>query len=415
MSRFIHRDVQVQEALERATTAFDAQLPQLAIQYARQALDREPHNLKARLIQAQAQLAMNCPQDALDALDAAGYHDAMGARGPQAGLLRAAALARCDRNDLARVQLAHVIAQCPDDDRAYRLLAQVCLKTGDGNGAIENLRQVQRLAPSDQAVTRVLAQLLDSDGAELIGAADPASKLRLAQTFRRAKRDRDAQEIYIDLLQCQDEDGELWLEAGRLSDELGADAQTIERLEHAARLSAADDVTVFCALAQAHMHAGRFCAAGHRWWQVARRESACVMAWAGLLVCALCCNRKRAAHYAQHNLDRRSSKAERRALLANLWQHAAMGKIIAPHDEQNPTSALLLDRLLDSAAAALTDHAAQHPHRADTHYHLAVCRDGLGHEAAAQQHVDNALRINPNYQAARSLADRLETPASRAA
>ena len=48
----------------------------------------------------------------------------------------------------------------------------------------------------------------------------------------------------------------------------------------------------------------------------------------------------------------------------------------------------------------------QHPHWADTHYHAAVCHAALDQPRAAQDQVQAALDINPNYGAAVTLAGR---------
>lgn len=423
MSKQLDQDARAQQRLDRALAALDAHLPRMAIDLLEKVLEIQPHNLTARIALSRAQLAMNQPADALTALDAAGFYDPQLVSGPQAGLLRAQALLCSDRHELARGQLNRVIELCPDDDRAYRMMVELCLKDNDQSGAIEHLTHVRRLAPSDHRAGRMLAHLLQTQdpqaSAQMIESDDPASQLRIARMHRLAGRDRDAEEIYQHLLKQQTEDDQLWLEAGQLSDESGADAQAIMRLEKAVSIGDQNRVAALCALAQAHMHAGRFSTAGHHWWQVTRHEPTHVAAWAGLLVCALHCDRPRIIKNARRNLERQTSKVQRREQLALMWQHAAMGEVIAktnqPLAAKQPTEPTLLDQLLHSAAHTFAQNAKKYPGRADTHYHLAVCQNAIDDESDAKQNVLKALEINPNYRAAQSLDRQIDLPDSRAA
>jgi tetratricopeptide (TPR) repeat protein len=423
MSRQLHRDAILQKQLDRALSALDANLPQLAMEQLQKVLDQQPHNLTARIALSRAQLAMNQPAAALSELDVAGYYDPDLANGPHAGLLRAAALLGCDRDELARTQLNKLIELCPNDDRAYRMMAELCFKTDDQLGAIEYLNHVRRLVPSDKRIGRILAHLLEKQdpqtGAKMIEGDDSASKLRLTRMFRQVDRDRDAQEIYRRLLEQQTEDAPLWLEAGKLSDDLGANDQAIARLQKAVSINDENKTAALSALAKAYMHAGRFSAAGLHWWQVTAQQPDDVAAWAGCLVCALCCHRPRIAQHAQQNLNRRSGKAQRHQLLTSMWQHAAMGKVIAPFNEPGPVEQqpqqTRLEQLLHSAANTLTRHAEQYPRRADTYYHLSICQDAIGDKSNASQNVQKSLDINPDYRAAQSLARQIELSESRAA
>ncbi len=425
MSRPTYQDrVDAQEHLERALAAMEAGMPQWALEHLEPVLQHEPQNTTARIAKARAELAMNRPHAALVALDATGFHDATRGRSPEASMLRARALSQSDCRQLARTQLQQMVEQFPDDLRAHRMLAELWLQDGDQDKAIECLRHAQRLAPSDPINNRLLAQLLDDvepqSSISLLEGEDATSLVRRARLCRRTGRDREAENLYAAVLEREDEDAELWLEAGMLASDLGADTLAIKRLEQALKLSNADDHRAGALLAKAHMHTGRFAAAGHVWWQAARQCPTDVTAWAGLLVCALCCDRVRIAKRARSDLERRTSKAERRLLLADLWQHAAMGKVIAQTigdeaDNEPQDQLTMLDQLLHRAADALVDHAQLHPQRADTHYHLATCRDALDDRDQAAEFVQRALAINPNYRNAQKLAQRLDPPDSLAA
>ncbi len=166
-------------------------------------------------------------------------------------------------------------------------------------------------------------------------------------------------------------------------------------------------------LALSHMHAGRFVEAGRCWWRAVRCCPDNPRAWAGLLVCALACDRTALAARAGHILDLHRSKSERRAAIADLWPHAAGGIVIRKNAPDRARSAIQADSplhdLLVTAIQKLKSHAQSKPERADTHYHLATCCEALEDVDAANRSVRTALQINPTSAAASDLARRLQT------
>jgi tetratricopeptide (TPR) repeat protein len=258
-------------------------------------------------------------------------------------------------------------------------------RSGSVDQTIEKMRQKLHRNPGDTAVRRALAQLL-----------------------QRVDRLCEAQEHYDRLVTGNPtQDATVWLEAGTLADAIGDDARAIKRLECAVTLADGNESEALEALALAHMHGGRLEVAGRCWWRLTRVGAPAIRAWAGLLVCALARGRSTLATKAERAVSRHASPAQRCAELAKLWPAAAAATVIARHigsAASAPARPLgLLDSLLSKAAETLDRHATGFPLRADSHYHLARCRQGLGQQQAAEQAVKAALAINPGYIAAAKL------------
>lgn len=258
--------------------------------------------------------------------------------------------------------------------------------SGSVDQTIEKMHAVLRLNPGDTVIRRTLAQLL-----------------------RKVDRLCEAQENYDRLvMDTQAQDATVWLEAGTLADAIGDHAQAIKRLERAVALTRGDEAAALEALALAHMHGGRLEVAGRCWWRLTRLTKSTPRAWAGLLVCALARGRTTLAAKAERAISRDASPSKRCAELAKLWPQAAAATVIARSigsAASAPTKPLgLLDSLLSKATVTLDRHVTSFPLRADSHYHLARCRHGLGQTRAADQAVKAALAINPGYIAAAKLA-----------
>lgn len=418
MSRDLAHDARVEHHLDLALSSLEAGLLAEAQTQIEASLRLDPGHLTARLVQARIHLAAARPVEALAAVEAMNLYHPAGAKSPQAGMLRAQALLHARMDAIARTQLQQLTTDFPDDVRPHRLLAQLNLREERWDDAVQCLRHVVRLAPSDDASRRLLAQLIaDSQpdaSAKLLedaGESSSATRLRLAELYRMTDRHRDAQSLYDQLLEQYPHDPSVWLSAGRLADGDGAVDLARRRLERAATLQGRGNSSAMSALALMHMHAGRFEAAGRCWFRVTRRTRDDMRAWAGLLVCAVMCGRIRLAQRAARPLEVQSSKSERRLLLADLWQRAAGGRVIAQHtaaDEEVPAGhANSLDRLLRRAAEVFERQIHSFPRRADAHYHLAASREAIGQIDAAKNAVQDALDINPAYRAAANLRQRL--------
>jgi tetratricopeptide (TPR) repeat protein len=427
--------------LDRARAAMAAGLADLAAMHIQASLHRCPDFAPARLAEADLCLMRNDPKGVLAALDCLDLYDPEHRDAPQIQFLRAEALIRAGHDQQAGHLLDQLAEQYPDDVRPHRLHAGLAMKLGQVGDAIVHLRRVQRLAPSDAAARRLLSELLaqrdpqaaiEALDATAFGAAAGegedarATLLTLARLYRRAGRERDAQDLYAQLLRENPGDAALWTEAGILADDLGDDRLAVIRLHTAVRsAAAAANAAALSALARAHQHAGRFRSAARCWFRLARlreraeiaAKSATILeAKAGLLVSALEAGRQRLLRRIQKDLATHSSPQERRRALAIHWSHTALGRVIHLIRNPVPVAAPLspLAGLLQNSTKTLQAHAGQFPGRADSQYYLALCQQAAGDSRGARQSVNSALAINPRYAAARRLADRLN-PAPRLA
>ncbi|MEX0774272.1 MAG: tetratricopeptide repeat protein [Phycisphaeraceae bacterium] len=427
--------------LDRAAADLDAGLPAQALAQVQQALAIAPALAEARLVQARAHLTMDQAAQALTALDALLQYHPSRAQCPQVRAMRAQALLGGGHDELALVEAQKLIEQFPDDIRFHRLAGAAAQRLGQTARAVEAWQQVLRLAPNDQANRRRLAQTLAGgntqaalevllQGATVYGYEASQVVLEAARLLRRAGRLREADDAFRMLLRRHDDDAGLWREAGELADELGDDAGATHRLTRAIALAPADRGVhqALAALAQVHMHAGRWAQACLCCWRAARRSPGAAgltqqqgrqaSAWAGLVVSALALRRSKLARLAHARLAAVTNRQQRRALLAPRWAHIAAGQQIAAiqTDERHlPTArATPLQAMLHRAVGVLTTHASRHARRADVQYHLAVCHTLLHEPAPADAAIQNALRINPRYAAAQRLSYRL-TRTQRAA
>ncbi len=239
-----------------------------------------------------------------------------------------------------------------------------------------------------------------------------------AQRYTEAGRWADACALYLRWLdRCPEADA--WIAAGQLSDAMGQHELAFKRLHRATEIgNSAQREQAFAALAMNDMHAGRFAIAGRYWWRIIRSKNNSdgpVQAWAGLVSCAIAHGNLRLSKKLIRNWKTHSSTSERRQAITQMHLHVAMGTIIRQattsiHDDQtvapHPTNANIallptdLTDLMNQSITILRQHAEQHPNRADTHYHLAMCEKVLGLSEAAQHHVDHAIHINPVYRSA---------------
>ncbi len=390
--------------LDEARQALQQQQPQAALSLVRTILQRDPGDVRARLIEARAQLALHRPQATLAALDAVDLHHEQAQGRPDVAMLRLQALAAAGEYALALRLADDLIRRFPDDPRPHRAAADMALQLNQPDRAAQALRTVVRLCPTDSAARRTLASLVemadpDEAIALLMHADDSPDQTHVARLMVRAGRWRDGQELYRQLLRMHASDPALRDDAGRLADAMGDDALATRLLENPE------------ARARAHMHAGRLAAAGRAWWRAIRHGHGGVRAWTGLLLCAIETGHDRAASQARRHLDLHASRQERQQSIAELWPHAACGLAVNRatrrlHDAEAPSPSPL-QTLLRQATATLQRQVKRYPRRADAHYHLASCRAALGQHREADAAVSEALRLNPSYAAASGLAMRL--------
>ncbi len=429
-----HLRQQLDGLLDAAGAAFRSHDHAAAAAKLDEAVKLDPGHPGARLLQAKLLLHRDEPHEALAALDAIEQHAAARDPRPDVALVRFAALVSSGHREQAVDLLESLAVRLPNEPRVIEPLAGLYLDAGRKVDAATVLRRLVHLRPGDVRAARQLARVLettDGQGAirlltaihETARTADrPPLRLRLARLCRREGRLTEALEHY-DALTADSPEGRpteprLWIEAGRVSDELGDVRGARQRLRRAVALGGPERHRAATALAVVEMHAGDLGKAAKMWRTVtvARDQTMAAKAWAGLLVCGEAAGRPRLATRAEIELDRRVSRADARRLLATLWQSASSGLAIvaAASDDQakriQPDAGSPLRTLLASAARTLERVRGDYPARADLQFHRAVAADCLGDRLLAMEAVTRAVEINPRYQAAKQLKTRLEGP-----
>jgi tetratricopeptide (TPR) repeat protein len=416
----INQQQQAMDRLDLAKSAYDTGQYDRALSHLRRAVELDPQNVNARVLQARIYLKQNRPNLAMSALN---VHDKLVpemTEVPEVAMLRAEALSASGFDRIARGQLQRLAEKLPDDVRPYRMLSGLYLKLNEFNEAIGALRDVVRLSPSDRASGRLLSELLQErdpqEGLDLLleGRAEnqePGVLLRAARQCREIDRLRDADELYRAILKHRPDDAGVLLEAGQLADEVGEDGDAVKRLEYAASLDGKHRGNAYEALARAHCHAGRFEQAALCAWKASRISPKTASPWAGLAVYARAGGRTRLAERALAVLNRYTGSRQRQKLLAERWQDAAAPLAIEEGLQEIPAyhpGQSTLQKLLKRAAHTLDSVTRDYPQRADAQYHQAVCHYLLDDPTNANIHNDQALAVNPKYAAALSLSEQIE-------
>ena len=231
-------------------------------------------------------------------------------------------------------------------------------------------------------------------------------RLLTARMYRQVGRLADAQALYADLQEEWPEHAIIRLEAGELADEMGDIEGAIEHLQAAIALDSRVHGRAMPALARVLMHAGRLPEAGRCWWRITRLRHDDLQAWAGLLVCALAAEKHGVARRAMRQVLLLGTRWQRRQMLAEHWRHVTMALAAkqrpAPRLTESP-----LQKLLEKAAATFEAHARRYPDRADTYYHLGICREALNDAVRAAEAAQRALAIHDKYVAAQELHRRV--------
>ena len=403
-----------------------------ALSHAQAAIEADPGNIDARMIEAEAHLLLNDTTGALRSLDAVSYYEPSSNVRPGFALLRARALIAAGKDVAAHAQLVELVREYSHDARPRRMLAGVCLKLEDRDSAIGQLREVLRLEPGDAATRRLLAELVsDTDPDEALRLIEPlvrvepdlVTRWRMMRWLSQAGRIADAEELCRELvgesgIKPRDagsgrprpadhtDDALVLLEAGRLAERQGAVEVARRRLLRAIEQDGQTPqrCLAMMSLAVTLLRAGEWVPAAWWAWKVVRQDAQDTDAWAVLAVAALQQKRHRLARLTKARLARWTAGEQRRAL-SRAWLNASAGVVIERASEEGETAAVSpLRSLLNEAAATFRHHAATRQHWADTHYHLAVCDAALGDFDAAHISVQAALDINPHYRAATQLA-----------
>ncbi len=408
---------------QRADVLLQGGQPADAMRLAQEAVRLAPDHAVAGLTLASAALSLSRPQAAKEALERLALLAPQRAAEPAYRELWARVLLELGREEEARGILAALAAEYPDDPRAHRRMASWFLAQGQPGDAVPHLRRALALEPSDEALRGTLAQALaeaDPEAAlrtlEATPATTPSAPPSATQTWTQARlagraRPQDALHLYRALAQRREtqSDPRFASEYGQLALAQGDIPLATHWLGRALDAQPRDSPSLRSLIA-AHPRAGRFAHAGRLWWRAARIDPSDVQAWAGLMICAMLCNRPRLVAVAGAQLARRARPAERRRALAQRWVEATAGQTLStthsgvgtPHATTSP-----LATLLKRGAEALESHAAAHPGRADAHHHLAMLHAELGDVPLAILSNAASLLINPRYADARRLQLRL--------
>lgn len=417
----LDRNLQARDYDNRAAMALAASLLDNAFELISKSIHLNPQSPQARITQAKIELAMHRPAGAIAAMN---HHDMYAPHQRDAVeplCLRAQAMMAGKNAFKAQQLLGRVTQDYPDNADGHRLMVQCLLSTSQKIEAAKHLTQVVKLDPEDIISTRMLAKLVEDanprQALQLMESLpqdtlNPDELLYLARLHQKLEQLYEAHAIYAKLVDSELSDPNIYLEAGKLADEMGEYDQAIAHLEQITSDQYKFAFEAYSELAVVHMHAGDFAKAGKCWWKASRLNRPAPNALAGLLVCALAIGKPTLVMRVSDMLDARCNTITRRNLLSDLWTHAACGKTVAKHTaqsvEQEPIIATPLQALLDNATNVLAEHAEKFPSRADTFYHLANCQQAQNQQEQALKTVKNAIRINPNYATAKRLEERLE-------
>lgn len=416
----LDRDLQARDYGNRAALALEAGLYEEAFELISRSVHLNPQTPATRLIQARIELAMKRPANAIAALD---FHDLFAPHRrdlPEVACLRAQAMFFDKKVFKAQQLLQMTVSAFPEDASTRRLLAQVLLATHQKIDAIRHLSEVVKLDPTDAVSTRTLATLMQETAPRQSlalmqslpdDAITPEEMLYQARLHHKLEQLYEAEELYAQLIKSEISDPCIFLEAGKLADEMGENERAVSRLEMVTTCNEKVAFEAWCELAVVHMHAGRFDQAGISWWKAARLERTQARPWAGVLVCALASGKSSLVGRASDMLDQRCNPISRRELVAGLWTHAACGKTINEQlrkkQEAVTVVASPLQAMLSHASDILAEHAQRYPRRADTWYHLANCQQAGDEKDDAIESVKQAIQINPQYATAVKLNDML--------
>lgn len=420
----------IHEALDHAQLALAGNLLEAALEHTRAALELDPDHVEARLLEARIRLRRHEPRLALSALDSrdrTARSDSPdptkpGPSRPDVTMLRATALAAAGKVDLAATIMESLANEFPDDTGVLRALAGMQIHDGRPRDAAQTLEQVLKIEPTDRAASRLRADLIaDRDPAaalEALGQIDGTNRRRAARFARQSQRFAEAESHYAQLLSIFDEEGaSQWpmrREAADVAEVMGENQKALDRLSRVSGCEGLTDQEVVESLNRSgrlHLNAGRWGESAKAYRQATRRLPVSAEAWAGLVTVAHMAGRKRLMNRADRTLRGLTTREERRNLLARLYPHAIGAPApAATGDEKQELKAAAdspLQRMLADASVVMAKSAEKFPHRADVHFHRAMCNAARGETRSAGDSLEIALQINPRYTAAQTLADRL--------
>jgi tetratricopeptide (TPR) repeat protein len=269
--------------------------------------------------------------------------------------------------------------------------AERLAELGDAAGASSLAQKALSLRPHGARARRAYGRAMIESG-RLDRALDVARRLRQEGLIA------DAESLYTLLVDRAPVDASMLCEAAGLFLDTGAESDAERCLQAALNVDPTRREAASM-LARLMTGAGRFEEALRWWSKMFRVDHRDTEAAAGALACAACLGRGRMADRMGEHLRLLMPVDRRQELMGGVWRLALKGRLRRRAvggdrvDAARDTLSVMLAEAADGFEAQLTEH----PDYADLHYHLAVCREGVGREEAAARLLDQALSINPGY------------------
>ncbi|QQE12686.1 hypothetical protein JD969_04260 [Planctomycetota bacterium] len=428
-----------------AQLSYDAGLLAVAERQVEQAVDVCGDDPQVVLLQVEILLELGKHKDAKRVLDSLTELEIDITNSPR--YLKAACLVHAGCEDIGgAVEVAECLSRMlPGDIGAMQMLAGLYIEAERFNDAGVVLRELLQRQAGNEGIKRLLGSLplnkdlLASDvqteadsllmqyfmnaQREVVDEADASATmcemsdraidmLRAARRCVEEERLADAERLYRTLIEQNQHDAELMLEAGRVACNLGEEEIALERFEKATEYGDEDGSNHGLAeQAKLHMQGGRFVSAIGGWIQIIRNDKKYWEAWCGVVVCGHVLSRHQLVNRGVGELKLHVPKVERRRMLAKMWHHIADAQMLQHELEMSwpcEKEVSPLDEMLEEASKTLTNMREKYPLRADVHYHCAATLEALGKVNIAKHAIDDALHINGRYEAAKQLSDRLD-------
>lgn len=411
------RTHEAQQRWHRAAILLQAGLPEAALRECQAANAQDPSNNQIALLEARIHVARNHGKAALRAISNM-TEDAR--EWPDTQMVQATAFLQVGDVESAR-KLGDALGEmAPADPRPQQIRAAAAMLNNDADTLKQTLTNLHAIEPSRTETLRTLAYVSGEtpnayvdrfiDGSS-VNTMSSAEVFAHARWLRHIGRHAEAQVCMQRLINERGDDPQVLFEAGLLTLETGGE-DGIALLHRAARRMNFASPVMVLALGEANARFGHAIEAAKAFWRLSRLENDSADAWAGLAVAASAAGKfslaRRASsrlHFVAHRRDAQQKLARYRSLFDAADMFEAADQTI----EERTHSATLMNLLYESIDR-LSGHCRSYHNRADTHYHLAICRREVGDMLEAEAHLRAAVKINPRYDAAKRLARGMKLP-----
>ncbi len=397
MSGRLTQRAAAREALDQARLALAGLRLEAALTAVHKAGRADPQDKSFRLIEAQVHLERGEPQEVLRSLDAAEAYGQEPMDVPMVWWLRAQALMRLERYGPASAALRRLLELAPMDALAWRALRSA-------SEAMQDRTQAQR---AEEALQRM------ESASRHTSADEEVERLHTAQRMVKTQRYADAAESLAPLMHDADDEPAVLLQAVAVAEASGDQrrlAHACARLGTLERGDASASVAWWLKSASALWMQGKLRDAVIHAWQATREKRDDASAWSVLMLALRELGHAESALRADRRLRRLTDRATRRQLIAQCWPMLAIARLVVSTrvasddvhaDAMINVGPTLLDELLNETRRTLDGYTQRWPHRADAMLHRGVVADAMGDTHEAQQSMQQALELNPQYDKAR--------------